>query len=115
MGFLADFRFPRRTWAGGRAPSTQLASVLRAQTETFCTAGALESQVDSLVELFSGIWLDRSEQGFQNKWIGWLDLLEADAPLRANFQQGWKAMLSQLDSVSLLAEAGIPGQHDLLR
>ena len=34
---------------------------------------------------------------------------------RSRFQQGWNSMLGSLDSVSFLAEAGIPAQHALFR
>src|ERR1700712_450154 len=115
MGFLSHSRALWRTWAGGEYLPVRLEAVLRSQTEAFCTATALGTQVDIFLALFSGIWRDGPEEAFQSRWMGWLDLLEADAELRGRFQQAWRAMLGQLDSVSLLAEAGIPGQHGLLR
>ncbi len=115
MDFFSDFRALWRTWTDGDPPPAQLESVLRAETEAFCAAATPGAQVDRLVALFSGIWCEPSEQKFESRWMRWIDLLEADEELRARFQQAWKAMLSQLNSVSLLAEAGIPGQHGLMR
>ncbi|HET6219407.1 MAG TPA: hypothetical protein VFE27_20460 [Acidobacteriaceae bacterium] len=90
-------------------------AALRAQTEAFCAATSLAGQTDRLIELFSEIWQQRSERAYQSRLVCWLGLLEQDAALRSRFQQGWKSTLSQLDSVSLLAEAGIPAQHALFR
>src|SRR5881628_3360646 len=115
MDFLSDFRALWRTWTDGDPSPAQLESALRAGTEAFCAAASRGAQVDCLIALFSGIWCERSEQKFESRWMSWLDLLETDVALRGRFQQAWKAMLSQLNSVSLLAEAGIPGQHGLMR
>ena len=75
----------------------------------------LVSQTDCLIELFSGIWHQRSEQAYQSRLVGWLGMLEQDHDLRSRFQQGLKSMLGSLDSVSFFAEAGIPAQHALFR
>ena len=88
---------------------------MRGQTEAFCRATALDSQTGLLIKLFSGVWLQRSERAFQIRLLCWLGMLEQDADLRSRFQQAWQSTLGRLDSVSLLAEAGIPAQHALFR
>jgi site-specific recombinase len=90
-------------------------AVLRVQTEAFCVATTLAGQTDCLIELFSGIWQVRSERAYQSRLVGWLGMLEQDHDLRSYFQRGWQSMLGSLDSVSFLAEAGIPAQHALFR
>ncbi len=95
------------------SPRTE--ALLRGETEAFCAATSLVSQTGSLIDLFSAIWLQRSERAFQALFKSWLGMLEQDAVLRTRFQQGWKSMLGSLDSVSFFAEAGIPAQHALFR
>ncbi len=90
-------------------------AVLRGQTEAFSAATTLVSQTSCLIELFSGIWHPRSERAYQSRLVCWLGMLEQDLELRSRFQQGWTSMLGSLDSVSFLAEAGIPAQHALFR
>jgi site-specific recombinase len=90
-------------------------AALRTQTEAFCAATTLVSQTDCLIGLFSGIWQVRSERAYQSRLVGWLDMLEQDHDLRSCFQRGWQSTLGSLDSVSFLAEAGIPAQHALFR
>jgi site-specific recombinase len=88
---------------------------LREQTEAFCGATTLASQTDRLIDIFSGIFQQRSERVFQSRLMCWVDMLEQDADLRFRVQQAWQSTLGTLDSVSLLAEAGIPAQHELFR
>ena len=90
-------------------------AALRTQTEAFCAATTLVSQTDCLIELFSGIWQVRSERAYRSRLVGWLGMLEQDHDLRSCFQRGWQSTLGSLDSVSFLAEAGIPAQHALFR
>jgi site-specific recombinase len=111
---MALFSDLRSLWQSVLAPS-QTEAALRRQTEAFCAATSLAGQTDCLIELFSGIWQLRSERAYQSRLICWLGMLEQDPDLRSRFQQGWKAALGSLDSVSFFAEAGIPAQHALFR
>ena len=107
-----------RIWepgSGGTEVSPRAEALLRGETEAFCAATSLVSQTGSLIDLFSAIWLQRSERAFQALFKSWLGMLEQDAVLRTRFRQGWKSMLGSLDSVSFFAEAGIPAQHALFR
>jgi site-specific recombinase len=115
MSFISDLQGLFQPGAGGMQASSRTEAALRAQTEAFCAATGVAGQTDCLIELFSEIWQQRSERAYQSRLVCWLGLLEQDADLRSRFQQGWKSTLSQLDSVSLFAEAGIPAQHALFR
>ena len=115
MTFISDLQGLFQPGAGGMQASSRTEAALRAQTEAFCAATSVAGQTDRLIELFSEIWQQRSERAYQSRLVCWLGLLEQDADLRSRFQQGWKSTLSQLDSVSLFAEAGIPAQHALFR
>jgi site-specific recombinase len=109
MGFLSDLR---DLWQ----PDSETAEAsLRRQTEAFCTANTLASQSGRLIDLFSGIFQQSSEQAFHARLTGWLDLVERDADLRLRVQQAFQSSLGAVDSVALFAEAGIPAQHELLR
>ena len=115
MTFISDLQSLLDLEFGGQEASARTEAALRRQTEAFCAASTLASQTGSLIELFSGIWLQGSERVFQARLICWMSILEQDPDLRSRFQQGCRATLSSLDSVSLFAEAGIPAQHALIR
>jgi|HubBroStandDraft_6_1064221.scaffolds.fasta_scaffold78461_1 site-specific recombinase len=115
MSFISDLQGLFQPGAGGMQASSRTEAALRAQTEAFCVATSVAGQTECLIELFSEIWQQRSERAYQSRLVCWLGLLEQDADLRSRLQQGWKSTLSQLDSVSLFAEAGIPAQHALFR
>jgi site-specific recombinase len=105
-----------RLWQRGSvAVSSRTEAALRRQTEAFCAATSLAGQTDCLIELFSGIWLQGAEREFQCRLNFWLGMLEQDHDLRFCFQRGWKTTLASLNSVSFLAESGIPAQHALFR
>jgi site-specific recombinase len=109
MGFLSDLR---DLW---QPDSETVEASLRRQTEAFCAASSLASQSGRLIDLFSGIFQQSSEQAFHAYLVGWLDLVERDADLRLGVQQAFQSTLGAVDSVALFAEAGIPAQHELLR
>src|ERR1700678_3897586 len=115
MPLISNLRSIWQPGSGGTEVSPRTVALLRGETEAFCAATSLVSQSGSLIELFSAIWLQRSERAFQALLSSWLGMLEQDAGLRSRFQQGWKSMLGSLDSVSFFAEAGIPAQHALFR
>jgi site-specific recombinase len=115
MALISNLRTGWQPGSGGPQASSRTMAVLRVQTEAFCTATTLAGQTDCLIELFSGIWQVRSERAYQSRLVGWLGMLEQDHDLRSCFQRGWQSTLGSLDSVSFLAEAGIPAQHALFR
>ena len=115
MPLISNLRSIWQPGSGGTEVSPRTVALLRGETEAFCAATSLVSQSGSLIELFSAIWLQRSERAFQALLSSWLGMLEQDSVLRSRFQQGWKSMLGSLDSVAFFAEAGIPAQHALFR
>src|SRR5271156_3909932 len=84
---------------------------LRARTRAFSTSTALDTQTDSFIRLFHSIWTGSSERAFNVRLLCWIRMLEHDDLLRLDFQETFQAMISQLDSVALLAEAGLPRHH----
>ncbi len=64
-------------------------------------------------QLFGSIWNTPSDRAFVVRLLRWIRLLEQDKDLSACFSKTWDEMLGGLDSVSLLAEAGLPGHHAL--
>jgi site-specific recombinase len=83
-------------------------------TESFCAADSLGSQTRRATQLFGSIWSVASDRAFVVRLLRWIRLMEQDRELRASFETTWDAMLAELDSVSLFAEAGLPGHHALL-
>ena len=82
-------------------------------TASFCAATTLATQTRRAVQLFASIWTASSDRAFVVRLLRWIRLLEQDRVLRERFQFTWNQMLAQLDSVSLFAEAGLPGHHAL--
>ncbi|MGC2400822.1 MAG: hypothetical protein WA510_13610 [Acidobacteriaceae bacterium] len=115
MGFFSDSRELVEAFTGGAQAAPRTVAELRTQTEGFCAASTLAGQSSCFIELFAGIWGQRSERAYQSRLVSWVTMLEEDLELRARFQQGIKGMLASLDSVSLFAETGIPAQHALFR
>ena len=79
MAMISNLRSGRRPGLGGPQASSRTMAALRVQTEAFCAATTLASQTDCLIELFSGIWQQRSERAYQSRLVGWLGMLEQDA------------------------------------
>jgi site-specific recombinase len=115
MAFISSLRSLWQPGSGEARAASRLEAVSRAKTEAFCAATTLVSQTDCLIELFCGIWGQRSERAYQSLLLFWVGMLEQDSDLRSRFQQAWKSTLGGLDSVSFFAEAGIPAQHGLFR
>ena len=84
---------------------------LRARTKAFSAATTLETQTSTFTRLFHSVWTGSSERAFNVRLLCWIRMLEHDDLLRLDFQEALQAMLSQLDSVALLAEAGLPRHH----
>jgi site-specific recombinase len=97
-----------------RSDSAETISSLREDIEAFCAATTLIFQTTCFIELFAGIWLQPSDRSFRSVLICWIEMFDREPDLRLRFQQRWKEMLDSLNSVSLLAETGLPAQHALL-
>ena len=82
-------------------------------TESFCEATTFAAQTRRATQLFASIWSVSSDRAFVVRLLRWIRLLEQDHTLRGRFQLTWDGMLSQLDSIPLFAEAGLPGHHAL--
>jgi site-specific recombinase len=107
---LRKFFRPRRP-SRQRPAFTRVKDELRARTRAFSAATALDAQTSSFTRLFHSIWTGASERSFNVRLLCWLRMLEHDDLLRIDFQEAFQAMLSELDSVALLAEAGLPRHH----
>ena len=86
---------------------------LRARTKAFSASTTLDSQTTSFIRLFHSIWTGSSERAFNVRLLCWVRMLEHDDLLRLDFQETFQAMLAGLDSVGLLAEAGLPKHHQI--
>jgi site-specific recombinase len=84
---------------------------LRARTKVFAASTALDAQSASFTRLFHAIWTGSNERAFNVRLLCWIRLLEHDDLLRIDFQETLQSMLAKLDSVALLAEAGLPKHH----
>ena len=84
---------------------------LRARTKAFSASTALDTQTNSFIRLFHSIWTGSSERAFNVRLLCWIRMLEHDDLLRLDFQETFQAMIFQVDSVALLAEAGLPRHH----
>jgi site-specific recombinase len=84
---------------------------LRARTKAFSAATTLDTKTASFIRLFRSIWTSSSERAFNVRLLCWIRMLEHDDLLRLDFQEAFQSMLAELDSVALLAEAGLPKHH----
>src|SRR5271156_1642936 len=87
---------------------------LRKMTEDFCRASTLAAQVRRAGYLFSFIFSEGGEKAFAERLPRWISLMEGDPELSAEFQKSWILLLSELNSVPLFAEAGLPAHPGLL-
>ena len=87
---------------------------LRARTKAFSAATTVEAQTTSFTRLFHLIWTSANDRAFHVRLLSWIRMLEYDDWLRLDFQATMQAMLTELDSVALLAEAGLPRHHAVL-
>jgi site-specific recombinase len=84
---------------------------LKARTKAFSASPTLDTQTASFTRLFHTIWTGSNERAFNVRLLAWIRMLEHDDLLRIDFQEAFQSMLSRLDSVALLAEAGLPRHH----
>jgi site-specific recombinase len=87
---------------------------LRARTKAFSAATTIDSRTASFTRLFHSIWTGANDRAFNVRLLYWIRMLEHDDLLRLDFQEAFQAMLTELDSVALLAEAGLPRHHAVL-
>ena len=87
---------------------------LRARTRAFVAAATVDTQTASFTRLFHVVWTGANDHAFQVRLLFWIRMLEHDDRLRLDFQDAVQSMLSRLDSVALLAEAGLPRHHAVL-
>jgi site-specific recombinase len=115
MSFLRSVRrlLRRRRWK--RQPVFAKADIgLQEHTEAFCDAVTLNARTRRTAALFAYIWTRPSDRGFITSLLRWIRLLEQNRSLRARFDLSWQAMLMELDSVPLFADAGLPAHYALL-
>jgi site-specific recombinase len=86
---------------------------LYALTQSFNSATSLGTRTRLATQLFASIWSASRDRAFVVRLLRWIRMMEQDRELRAGFDESWQAMLIELDSVSLFAEAGLPGHHAL--
>lgn len=84
---------------------------LRARTRAFSASTSVDTQTAGFTRLFRFIWTGSSERAFNVRLLCWVRMLEHDDLLRLDFQEAFQSMLAGLDSVTLLAEAGLPKHH----
>jgi len=87
---------------------------LRSRTEAFCDATTLSLRTRRIAALFSFIWTKPTDRAFIISLLRWVRLLEQNKQLRARFDASWQAMLAELDSVPLFADAGLPTHSGLI-
>jgi len=86
---------------------------LRRLTQSFCDATTLAAQTQRIGRLFAFIWSERDEVAFTAQLVRWLQLMENNPALLAEFQKSWASMLSELNAVPLFADAGLPAHYGL--
>ncbi len=79
--------------------------------DDFCEAKTLRKRTTSLVRLVA--WMRKSGASSADLagLEGFVEYLENDADTRARFQPAFAELLSEMDSVPLFSEAGIPSDH----
>jgi site-specific recombinase len=87
---------------------------LRARTKAFSASVTIVTQTESFTRLFHSIWTGSNDRAFTVRLLYWIRMLEHHDLLRLDFQEAFQSMLSGLDSVGLLAEAGLPRHHAVL-
>ena len=87
---------------------------LRERTQAFCDATTLSARTRRASSLFAYIWTRPTDRGFIVALLRFIRLLEQDKQLRASFDASWQDMLSELNSIPLFADAGLPASYALL-
>jgi site-specific recombinase len=87
---------------------------LRERTQAFCDATTPSARNRRASGLFAYIWAQPTDRGFIVSLLRFIRLLEQDKQLRASFDASWQTMLSELNSIPLFADAGLPASYALL-
>lgn len=82
-------------------------------TRSFCEADSASTRMRRAAALFGSIWGSSRDRAFVVRLLRWIRLIEQDAELQGCFAAGWDEMVAGMDSVTLFAEAGLPGHHAL--
>ena len=114
LGRSARKFFRRHRHIRQRPAFTHARDELRARTKAFSAAGNLDLRISTFTRLFHSIWTGAHDRAFNVRLLNWIRMLEHDDLLRIDFQEAFQAMLTELDSVALLAEAGLPRHHAVL-
>jgi site-specific recombinase len=88
---------------------------LHSMTQAFCEADTAQGRTRRATSLFAYIWDTTRDRAFVVRLLRWIRMMEQDRELSAEFNRNWNAMLLELDSVTLFAEAGLPAHHALIR
>jgi site-specific recombinase len=93
------------------APSHIATGELVRQANDFCEAKTLRKRTTSLIRLVA--WMRKSGASAADMagLAGFVEYLENDAGTRGRFQSAFAELLSEMDSVPLFSEAGIPSDH----
>ncbi len=115
MGFLRSARrlFRHRRLVHG-IHFSRSEDELRQLTQEFCNSATLSSRIRRAGHLFSSIFSEGNDRAFSVRLPRWVALMEGDAALNDEFRQSWVLLLSELNSVPLFAEAGLPAHPGLL-
>jgi site-specific recombinase len=82
-------------------------------TRSFCEADTSAARMRRAAALFGSIWGTPSDRAFVVRLLRWIRMMEQDKELGSCFAAAWDEMAAGLDSVTLFAEAGLPGHHAL--
>ena len=91
--------------------SSQFPADLRRAIEAFCEADTLPKRRASFVQIVRWTRENRRSETGAPRLLILVQSLEADAELRHRVQQSFGALLAEIDSLSLFAEAGLPSVH----
>ena len=101
-------------------PGTELAPAriapreLVSSAEAFCQASSLSERTAALIRVVGWIRKSGASVADLSGLQGLVEYLEANADQRARFQVAFANLLSELNCVSLFAEAGIPSDHSFV-
>ena len=87
---------------------------LRAALEGFCRADSLRQRSTAFVQLVRWTRAGRRKGMEPPRLLALVQLLESDGDLRQRVQESLGQLLSELDCLSLFAEAGLPSVHPFL-
>ncbi len=82
--------------------------------EAFCQASSLNERTAALIRLVGWIRKSGTSVADLSGLQGFVEYLEANIDQRTRFQAAFADLLSQMNCVSLFAEAGIPSDHSFL-